>query len=112
MARAPGRLDDLARHLGRPSHITAGLVAVLARRGLVRHTTEHRLLTLPGAGSVALAQINGMQIRLLDRIATALGPDGPRALHHALHDLPAALEVATARVGPSRQGADGAIRST
>ena len=51
--------------------------------------------TLTDDGTATLTQITGMQIRLLDHLTTALGPEGTQALDLVVRNLPAALRATT-----------------
>ena len=96
LASAPARLDALARHIGQPPDVTTTLVAGLTRRGLLDQTPgpDSPLLAL-NDGTATLTQITGMQIRLLDHLTTALGPEGTQALDLVVRNLPAALRATT-----------------
>ena len=97
LASAPARLDALARHIGQPPDVTTTLVPGLTRRGLLDRTPgpDSPLLALTDDGTATLTQITGMQIRLLDNLTTALGPEGTQALDLVVRNLPAALRATT-----------------
>ena len=52
------------------------------------------LVAVTDLGSAALAQVQALQIRVLDRVIADLGPDGTTDFQRILRQLPAALAAA------------------
>lgn len=96
VAENPGTVDDLARHARRPAEITRRRLDDLAIRGLVTVSEDagRDLVAVTDLGSAALAQVQALQIRVLDRVIADLGPDGTTDFQRILRQLPAALAAA------------------
>lgn len=96
VAENPGTIDNLAHHARRPAGITRRRLDDLAMRGLVTipEDADRDLVAVTDLGSAALAQVQALQIRVLDRVIAGLGPDGAVDFQRIRRQLPAALAAA------------------
>jgi DNA-binding MarR family transcriptional regulator len=107
VTRSGAEVHDVASRVGQPDDAVNATVDGLVERGLFRRDRRagpNAVLRLTGAGTAALEQTQGVQIRLLDTLVAEVGADGARAFRTTLHGIAGVLRTLARRTGTAHTG--------
>jgi DNA-binding MarR family transcriptional regulator len=99
-------VHGVARRVGQSDDAVMATVDGLVERGLVRDRPAGPtgVLRLTEAGTAALEQTQGVQIRLLDTLVAEVGADGARAFRTTLQGIAGVLRTLASRTGTAQTG--------
>lgn len=107
VTRSGVEVHDVARRVGQTDDAANATIGGLVERGLIhrdQRAGQTAMLRLTEAGTAALEQTQGVQIRLLDTLVAEVGADGMRAFRTTLHGIAGVLRTLAERTAAAQPG--------